>query len=87
MPPIVIEEETDVMNSGDESEKEPMSTERLEDICDGSQYHLSANRREACYKIRDSIKQRQTEWKGALVSTQNMGKGLQKVFKTVIKEI
>ena len=27
------------------------------------------------------------EWKGALKATQNMGKGLHKVFKTVVKEI
>ena len=27
------------------------------------------------------------EWKGALLSTQNMGKDLQKVFKTVVKEL
>ena len=38
----------------------------LEDICDGSQSHHSINRREACYKIWDIIKQRQLECKGAL---------------------
>ena len=31
--------------------------------------------------------QRQSEWKGALKATQNMVKGLHKVFKTVVKEI
>ena len=31
--------------------------------------------------------QRQLEWRGALKATRNMGKGLQKVFKTVVKEI
>ena len=38
-------------------------------------------------KIRDRIKQIQSEWKLALKSTQNMGKGLHKMFKTVVKEI
>ena len=61
-----------------------MSTEMLEDTRDGSQYYPSINRRYACYKICDRIKQRQQEWKGALLSTQNMGKGLHNVFKTVI---
>ena len=59
----------------------------LEDIRDGSQSHMNVNQREARYKIPDRIWQRQPEWKGALKTTQNMGKGLQKVFKTVVKEI
>ena len=46
----------DVIDSGDESDDEPMSTEMLEDICDSSQYHTRINRREACYKIHDRIK-------------------------------
>ena len=73
------------MDSGYEYEDEPMSTEMLKDICDGSQSHPSVNRREACYKICDNIKRKQTEWKGALLSTRNMSKGLHKVFKTSVK--
>ena len=69
MPPLRIEEEIYSMYSGDESDDEPMSTEMLEYICDGSTSHMRVNRREACYKIRYCIKQRQTEWKGALLST------------------
>ena len=87
MPPLLSEEEIDVMDSGDESDDEPMSTEMLEDICDGSQSRLSVNRREARYKIRDFIKQRQSEWKVALKATRYMGKGLHKLFKTVVKDI
>ena len=59
----------------------------LEDICDGSQTHPNVNRREARYKIRDCIRQRQAECKGALKYTRSMGKGLHKVFSTVVKEI
>ena len=59
----------------------------LEDIRDGSQTHTNINRREARYKISDRIRQRQLEWKGALQDTRSMGKGLHKVFSTVIKEI
>ena len=58
----------------------------LEDIRDGSQYHLNFNRIEARYKIRDRIKQIHLERKGALKATPNRGKGLHKVFKTVVKE-
>ena len=62
------------MYYGDDSEHDIISSEMLEDICDGSQTHLNVNRREACYKIRDSIRQRQSEWKGALKATRRMGK-------------
>ena len=77
----------DAMDYGDESDDYPIYTEMLEDICDGSQSHPKVNKIEARYKIRDRIKQRQSEWKGALKATQNMGKVLHKLFKTVIKEI
>ena len=46
------------MSSGHESDAGPMSTDMLEDIFDGSQSHPIMNRREACYRIRDHIKQR-----------------------------
>ena len=57
----------------------------LEDIRDGSQTHLNINKREACYKIRDRV--RQSEWKGVLKATRSTGKGLHKVFSTVVKDI
>ena len=66
IPPLLSEEEMDAMNSGNCSYDDPMSTEMVEYICDGSQSHPNVNRRETRYKIRDSIKQRQLEWKGAL---------------------
>ena len=44
------------MSSCDESDAEPMSTEMLEDITDGSQSHLRINRRKARYIIHDCIK-------------------------------
>ena len=75
------------MDSGYESYHDPISKEMLEDICDGSQSRSNINRRESRYKIRDRIKQRQSEWKGALKATQNMVKVLHKVFMTVVKEI
>ena len=45
----------DKMDSGDESDKYPMSTEMLEDIRDVSQSHPNVNRRESRYKICDLI--------------------------------
>ena len=64
-----------------------MSTEMLEDMCVGSQYHLSVKSRESRYKIHDRIKRGQAEWKGQLLYTRNMGKGFQKLFKAVVNEI
>ena len=42
---------------GDESDHDLISTEMLEDICDGSQTHPNVNRRESRYNIRDRIRQ------------------------------
>ena len=50
------------MNSGDESDHDLISTEMLEDIRDESHTHLNVNRREAHYKIRDRIRQIQSEY-------------------------
>ena len=87
MPPIPREEYMDAMDSSDESDRDLISTDILEDICDGSQSHPNVNKRGARCKIRDRIRQRQPEWKGALQSTRNMGKYLHKVFKTFVKDI
>ena len=62
MSPLLILEETDALDSGDESDDEPMSTEMLEDIRDGSQSHPDVNMRDVRYKLCDCIKQRQSEW-------------------------
>ena len=69
MPPLLSEEEMDAMDSRYESDDKPMSTDMLEDIHDGIQYHPNINRREACYKMRDNIKQRQPEREGVLKAT------------------
>ena len=56
---MMSEQDMDAMNYGDESYHDLISTEMLEDIRDGSQTHPNVNRREARYKIRDRIRQRQ----------------------------
>ena len=61
------------MDSGDDSEYEPMSTDMLEDISEGIKSHLIVNRRYTWYKILDSINWGKMEWKGALLSTQKHG--------------
>ena len=87
LPPLISEAKIDEMSSSDESDAEPMSPDMLGDICDGSQSGPRTNRKEARYKIRDCIKQRRAEWKGALLSMQNMGKFSHKVFKSVVDEL
>ena len=57
MPPLLRKEEIDAMDSRYESDDDTISTEMLEDICGGGQYHHNDNRREAHYKILDCIKQ------------------------------
>ena len=75
------------MSSGDDYDDEPMSTDLLEYIRDVSQSCRSINSREAHYKICYCIKRSQAECKGVLLSTQNMGKVLQKIFKAVVNDI
>ena len=58
---MMSEQDIDAMNSGDESDHDLISTEMLEDICDGSQTHPNNNRREKRYKICDRIRQRKSE--------------------------
>ena len=48
----------DEMSSDKKYDAEPMPTDMLEDIRDGSQSHMSTNRRYLRYKIRDHVKQR-----------------------------
>ena len=60
MSPLLIKEEMGMMEYGDESDDDLISTEMLEDIHDISQSHPNVNRREASYKIRDNINQRQS---------------------------
>ena len=56
MPPLLIKEEMDSMDSGDESDHNLISTEMLGNICDGTQSHPNVNKREARYKRRDLIR-------------------------------
>ena len=66
---MMSKQDMDAMNYGDESDHDLISTEMLEDNRDRSQTHPNFNRRESRDKIRDHIRQRQPEWKGALKAT------------------
>ena len=61
-----------------------ISTETLHAIRDGNQTHPKIDKMEVRLKIRDCIKQKKSEWKGALRATHKMGKGLHKVFSTIV---
>ena len=69
------EQDMENIDSNEDSDYNLIYTETLEDIRDGSQTHPTVNKREARCKIRDRIKQKKSEWKGALKATRNMGKG------------
>ena len=64
-----------------------MYTEVIGDIIGGSKSHTIINSIEACYRICYCIKLIQMEWKVAILSTQNMGKVLHKLFKSVVNDI
>ena len=84
---MMSEQDMENLNSSDESDHDLISTEMLHDIQDGSQTHMNVNKREERYKIRDHVRQRQSEWYGALKATQSTGNGLHKLFSTFVKEI
>ena len=78
------------MESLDEKEKvndDLISTETLHDICDGTQTNTNIDKREARLKMRDRVKQKKLQWKGALRATHKMGKGLHRIFSTIVSEI
>ena len=82
---MMSKQDMDAINSSDELDHDIISMEMLEDMRDVIQTHTNVNIREARYKIRDSIRQRQPEWKGALKAKRSIGKGLHKVFLIVVK--
>ena len=84
---MMSEQDMEDINYDDESDHDLISTEMLADIRDESQTQTNVNRREARYKIRDRIGQKQSECNGELKATQSMGKGLHKVFSIVLKYI
>ena len=84
---MMNEQDMDNLDSNEKSDHDLISTEMLEDICDGSQTHPTVNKGEARYEIRDHIRQKESQWKGALKATINMGNGLHKVFSTIVMEI
>ena len=66
---MMSEQDMENLDSNEKSDHDLISTEMLEDIHDVSQTHPNVNRREARCKIHDRIRQRQSEWKGALKAT------------------
>ena len=84
---MMNEQDMENINEKEKSNDELISTETLHDIRDVNQTHLNIDKKEARCKIRDRVKQMQSEWKGALKAKRNMGKGLHKVFSNIVKEI
>ena len=66
---MMREQDMENLDSNERSDHDLISTDMLEYIRDGSKTHLKVNKRKARYKIRDRIRQSQSEWKGALKST------------------
>ena len=84
---MMSKQDMENLDSDEKSDHDLISTEMLEDIRDGSQTHPNVNKREARYKIRDRVRQKESQRKGVLKATQIMGKGLHKVFSTTLKYI
>ena len=81
------EKDMEDLDETEEFDEDLISTETLHDIRDGNQTHPKINKREARMAIRDSIQQKKSQRKGALRATHKMGKGLHRVFSTIVSEI
>ena len=84
---MMNEQDMENLDSNEKFNHDLISMEMLEDICDGSKTHPTVNKREARYEIRERVSRKESQWKGALKAKRNMGKGLHKVFSTIVKEI
>ena len=67
-----------------DSDEVPISINTIEYIQDGNYAHLDINTRDARFKTCYYIRQAKSEWKGAEISSNRMGKVLHKVFKAVV---
>ena len=84
---MMSEQDMENLDSNEQSDYDLISKDMLGDIRDRSQTHPNVNKREARYKIRDRVRQKESQWKGALKATCNMGKVLHKVCSTIVKKI
>ena len=84
---MMREQDMENLDEKENFDDDLISTETLHDIREEIQTHPNIDKREARRKIRNRIKQRKSEWKGALKATYKMGKGLHKVFSTIVREI
>ena len=75
------------LNEAEKFDDDLISTETLHDIRDGNKTHPDIDKREARLAIRDRILKKKSQWKGALRATHKMGKGLHRVFSTIVSDI
>ena len=57
---MINQQDMENIDSNEKSDHDLISTEMLEDIRDGTQTHPNVNKREARYKIRDCVRQKQS---------------------------
>ena len=84
---MMSEKDMENLKEKEEFDDDLISTETLHDIHDVNQNHPSIEKREARIAICYRIKQKKSQWKGALRATHKMGKGLNRVFSTIISKI
>ena len=54
---MMSEQDMENIDSNEQSDQDLISTDMLQDIRDGIQTHLNVNKREACYKTHDRVRQ------------------------------
>ena len=84
---MMSEQDMENLDEKEKSDDNLISTETLHAIRDRNKTHPGIDKREARLKIRDHIKQKKSQWKGALRATHKKGKGLHRLFSTIVLKI
>ena len=75
------------MSAYDNYDDYSISTENIKSIRDRRYLHPNINKEYAILRIYDHIRQAQNDWKRAELSEKSVGKGLNKIFKVIVKEL
>ena len=70
---MMSEKDMENLDGKEKFDDDLINTDTLHDIRDGNKTHPKIDKREARMAIRDRIKQKKSQWKGALRATHKMG--------------
>ena len=73
-------------STDNDSDNVSLITNTCENICYGNYVHPDINARDARLKVRERIRQAQSEWKEVYLSEKRIRKGFHKLFKAILNK-